>query len=298
VLFGVSIVVFLLVRLIPGDPATAQLGARATPALVQAARRRLRLDEPLWQQYVHYINGALHGDFGTSYFYQTPVFGLALARIPVTLELLGLASIMALLITFPAATLAAAHRGRTSDHVLRLTFTAALGVPSFWLGLILALYFGVRTHLFPVVGAGTGGVDRLYHLILPAFTIAVSMVPLLGRALRSSLIEVMQSDFVTTAQAAGLRRRFYLRSYLWRNSILPLITVYSVNFGWLIGGTVIVEEVFGLPGLGSLLINSITTRDYAIVQMVAAILAFFVILGNLFTDIAYTVADPRVELHR
>jgi len=298
VLLGVSLVVFLLVRLIPGDPATAQLGARATPALIQAARHRLHLDEPLWQQYLHYLGGAVHGDFGTSYFYQTSVFSLAMARVPLTLELIGLASLMALLMAFPIATLAAVRRGRAFDQLARLAFTAALGVPSFWLGLVLALYFGVRTRVFPVVGGGTGGLDTIYHLTLPAFTIAISMLPLLGRSLRSSLIDVLQSDFVLTARAARLRRRFYLQSYLWRNSILPLITVYSVNIGWLLGGTVIVEEIFGLPGLGSLLINSITTRDYAIIQVVTAILAVFVIASNLLTDITYMLVDPRVELHR
>jgi peptide/nickel transport system permease protein len=298
VLLGVSVVVFLLVRLIPGDPATAQLGARATPALVREARHRLHLDEPLWHQYLDYLRGAFHGDFGVSYFYGTSVWSLAIARLPITLELLGFASVLAALMTFPLATLAAAKRGRFADQVVRLGLTMALGVPSFWLGLVLALYLGVRTHLFPIVGTGSGGFDTVYHLTLPALTIAISMAPLLGRALRSSMIEVMQSDFVTTARASGLRPRFLIGSYIWRNSILPLITVYSVNLGWLIGGTVIVEQIFGIPGLGSLLINSISTRDYAIVQVVTALLAVFIIVGNLLTDLAYMVVDPRVQLHR
>ena len=294
VLFGVSVIVFLLVRLIPGDPVTAILAARATPQLIQEARQQLHLNEPLWQQYWDYMKGAVHGDFGVSFFYESSVWSLTVPRIPVTLELLGYASAMSLLVTFPIATLAAVKRGRWIDHLIRLVFTTALGIPSFWLGLLLALYLGVRVKLFPIVGAGSGGFDTLYHLTLPALTIALSMAPLQVRALRSSLIEVLTADYITTARACGLRRRFVVRSYLWRNSVLPLITVFGVNLGWLIGGTVIVEQVYSIPGLGSLLINSITTRDYAIIQLVTTVLAVFIIVANLATDLAYALFDPRV----
>jgi peptide/nickel transport system permease protein len=296
VLIGVSMVVFLLVRLIPGDPAQAMLGGRATPELLERARRQLHLNEPIWTQYYHYASGWLHGDFGVSFFYGSSVWSLTIPRIPVTLELLGYASLLGLAITFPVATVAALHRGTLVDHVIRLVFTTALGLPSFWLGIILALYFGVRVKIFPVAGTGSGGFDTIYHLTLPAITVALSMAPLLVRALRSSLIEVIESDFVVTGRACGLRTRYQLWSYMIRNAILPLITVYSINLGWLIGGTVIVEQVFAIPGVGSLLIGSIATRDYAIIQLVTVTLALFVLVVNLLTDIAYVVFDPRVEL--
>jgi peptide/nickel transport system permease protein len=296
VLIGVSVVVFLLVRLIPGDPATAVLGSRATPELIEQARSQLHLDEPLWKQYIDYLGGAVRGNFGVSYFYGASVWSITIPRIGVTLELIAYASILALLITFPVAILAAAKRGRAADQVVRATFTAALGIPSFWLALLLAQYFGVRLKLFPIAGEGSGGIDTVYHLTLPALTIAISMAPLLVRALRSSLIEVMGSEFVTTGKASGLKARFLVPSYMLRNSILPLITVFSINLGWLIGGTVIVESIFGIPGLGSLLINSITTRDYSIIQLVTLILALFVIFANLLTDLAYAFFDPRVDL--
>ena len=296
VLIGVSFVVFLLVRLIPGDPATAVLGSRATPELIKQARSQLNLDEPFWKQYLDYLTGALHGNFGVSYFYESSVWSITMPRVPVTLELIGYSSVLALLITFPVATLAALHRGRVLDQIIRVTFTAALGIPSFWLGLLLALYLGVRVKAFPIAGSGDGGLDTLYHLTLPALTIALSMAPLLVRALRSSLLEVMGSDFLTTGRASGLRGRFLLTSYMLRNSILPLITVFSINLGWLIGGTVIVEQIFSIPGIGSLLINSITTRDYSIIQLVTLLLALFVIVANLLTDLAYVFFDPRVEL--
>jgi peptide/nickel transport system permease protein len=296
VLIGVSFIVFLLVRLIPGDPATAVLGSRATPELIRQARSQLHLDEPFWKQYVDYLGGALHGNFGVSYFYESSVWSITIQRVPITLELIAYAAVIALVITFPLATLAAAHRGRPLDQGIRLLFTTALGIPSFWLGLLLALYLGVRVKAFPIAGSGSGGIDTIYHLTLPALTIAISIAPLLVRALRSSLIEVMAADYVTTGRASGLRRRFLLASYMLRNSVLPLITVFSINLGWLIGGTVIVEQIFAIPGLGSLLINSITTRDYSIIQLVTLILALFVIVANLLTDLAYVLFDPRVEL--
>lgn len=296
VLFGVSIVTFLLVRLIPGDPAVSMLGGRATPQLLRQARDQLHLNQPIWEQYYHYVGGWLHGEFGISFFYGSSVWDLTIPRIPVTLELVGYASVLALLIAVPLATIAALHRGGIVDQVVRLAFTTALGIPAFWLGLVLILIFGVWTKVFPVTGTGSGGLDTLYHLTLPSLTVAISLSPLLVRALRSSLIEVTTSDYVTTGRAMGLRRSYLLRSYLLRNSVLPLITVFSINLGFLIGGTVIIEEIFAIPGIGSLLIESIATRDYAIIQLITLILALFVLVTNLLTDLAYVAFDPRIEL--
>ena len=298
VLFGVSLIVFLLVRLIPGDPAISILGSRATPELVARVRDQLGLDLPMWQQYLNYLGNALHGDFGVSFFYQTDVSSLAGARIPLTLLLIGYSTLLALVFAVPFATLAATRRGGLVDQAIRLVFTTALSLPSFWLAIILSLLVGVRFRIFPIAGAGTGGLDTIWHLTLPAITIALSIAPILVRSLRSSLIEVLGSDYVVTGRAAGLRRSTLLWSYLLRNSLLPLVTILSINVGWLIGGTVIVEQIFGLPGLGSLLITSITTRDYSIIQVVTLILAFLVIAANLLTDLSYAALDPRVSLQR
>jgi peptide/nickel transport system permease protein len=296
VLFGVSIVVFLLVRLIPGDPAIAILGSRATPELVARVRDQLGLNLPMWQQYLNYLTSALRGDFGVSFFYQADVMPITLARIPVTLALIGYASAIALAVAIPFATIAAVRRGRLSDQLIRLFFTMTLGIPSFWLAIILALMLGVRLRLFPIAGAGSGGLDTVWHLTLPALSIALAMAPIFVRSLRSSLIEVLRADFVVTGRAAGLSSRTIIGSYVLRNGFLPLVTVVSVNVGWLIGGTVIVEQIFGLPGLGSLLINSITTRDYSIIQLVTLVLAGVVISVNLITDLLYASLDPRVSL--
>ena len=190
------------------------------------------------------------------------------------------------------------QRHRPIDQAIRLVFTTALGMPSFWLGILLALLLGLRLQVFPVGGAGDGGIDTLWHLTLPAFTIAVSMSPILVRSLRSALVGVLASDYVVTGRAMGLKARTLVYSYLLRNSILPVILVLSINIGWLLSGTVIVEQVFGLPGVGSLLVAAISTRDYGFIQLVALMFAVVVIVVNLLTDVAYTLIDPRVSLQR
>ena len=296
VLFGVSVVTFMLVRLIPGDPAIAMLGTRATPELIARVHDQLGLGLPLWQQYLNFLGAAARGDFGISFFYQTAVTDVTLPRVGVTLFLVIYATVISLVIAVPLAAIAASRRGRTTDHTIRLAATTSLGIPSFWLGIILLLVFSVHLRIFPIAGAGSGGLDTLWHLTLPAITIALAISPILVRSLRSSLIEVMRADFVVTGRAAGLRTWTIRAHYLMRNSLMPLIIVLSLNVGWLIGGTVVIEQVFAIPGLGSLLISSISTRDYAIIQLVTLILAIVVIAVNLVTDLAYAALDPRVSL--
>ena len=298
VLFGVSIVVFMLIRLIPGNPAIAILGEHATPELIARVQNQLGLNLPIWRQYLHFLGNAWRGDFGLSFFYRENVSTLTMERIPVTLTLICYAALIGLAISIPFATLAAVRRETTVDHAIRLVFTGTIGIPSFWLGIVLALLFSVKIRLFPLGGIGAGGLDAVWHLTLPALTIALHISPILVRALRSSLIEVLDSDYVTTGRAMGLRQVTLLVSYLLRNGLTPFISVLGLNVGWLIGGTIIIEQVFGIPGVGSLLITSILTRDYSIVQFVTLVLAFLVILVNLLTDLAYAVLDPRVSFQQ
>jgi peptide/nickel transport system permease protein len=298
VLFGVSIVAFMLIRLIPGNPALAILGERATPELVARVENQLGLNLPLWRQYVHFLGNAWRGEFGLSFFYGQNATTLTLERIPITLLLICYAAVIGLAIAVPFATLAAVRRETVVDHAIRLVFTATIGIPSFWLGIVLALLLSVKVRLFVLGGAGAGGLDTVWHLTLPALTIALHISPILVRALRSSLIEVLDSDYITTGRAMGLRPVMLLFSYLLRNGLTPFISVLGLNVGWLIGGTIIIEQVFGIPGVGSLLITSILTRDYSIVQFVTLMLAFLVILVNLLTDLAYAALDPRVSFQR
>ena len=295
VLFGVSIIVFLLIRLIPGNPAISILGERATPELVERVRNQLGLDLPIWRQYFHFLGNLSRGDFGASYFYKQEVSTLTLERIPITLTLIAYAALIGLVIAVPFATLAAIRRESPVDHAIRLVFTTVIGIPTFWMGIILAVLLSVKLRLLPLGGTGESRLDTLWHLTLPALTIGLHMSPILVRALRSSLIEVMSSDYVTTGVAMGLRPVTLLVSYLLRNGLTPFISVLGLNVGWLIGGTIIIEQVFGVPGVGSLLITSILTRDYSIIQFVALVLALLVILVNLLTDLTYALLDPRVS---
>ena len=295
VLFGVSIIVFLLIRLIPGNPAISILGERATPELVERVRNQLGLDLPIWRQYFHFLGNLSRGDFGASYFYKQEVSTLTLERIPITLTLIAYATVIGLVIAVPFATWAATRREGPVDHAIRLVFTGIVGIPTFWMGIILALLLSVRVRLLPLGGVGVNRLDTLWHLTLPALTIALHISPILVRCLRSSLIEVMSSDYVTTGVAMGLRPITRLVSYLLRNGLTPFISTLGLNVGWLIGGTIIIEQVFGVPGVGSLLITSILTRDYSIIQFVALVLAVLVILVNLLTDLTYALLDPRVS---
>jgi peptide/nickel transport system permease protein len=295
VLFGVSIVVFLLIRLIPGNPAISILGERATPELVERVKNQLGLDLPIWRQYLHFLGNASRLDFGPSYFYKQEVSTLTLERIPITLSLVAYAMVIGLVIAVPFGTWAATRREGPVDHAIRLVFTGVIGIPTFWMGILLALLLSVRWKLLPLGGVGASRLDTLWHLTLPALTIGIHISPILVRALRSSLIEVMSSDYVTTGVAMGLRPVTRLTSYVLRNGLTPLVSTVGLNIGWLIGGTIIIEQVFGVPGVGSLLITSILTRDYSIIQFVALVLAFLVIIVNLVTDLTYALLDPRVS---
>ena len=295
VLFGVSIVVFLLIRLIPGNPAISILGERATPELVERVKNQLGLDLPIWRQYLHFLGNASRLDFGPSYFYKQEVSTLTLERIPITLSLIAYAMAIGLVISVPFATWAAIRREGPADHVIRLVFTGVIGIPTFWMGIVLALLLSVKWKLLPLGGVGASRLDTLWHLTLPALTIGLHISPTLVRALRSSLIEVMSSDYVTTGVAMGLRPVTRLFSYILRNGLTPFVSTLGLNIGWLIGGTIIIEQVFGVPGVGSLLITSILTRDYSIIQFVALVLAFLVIIVNLLTDLTYALLDPRVS---
>jgi peptide/nickel transport system permease protein len=299
VLFGITLIVFFMLRLIPGDPAAQMLGSRAssmTQENLDRVRQQLGLDQPLPVQYVHFLAGIVRGDLGESFFFKEPVLPLVLDRVPTTLSLVLYASLLALLITFPAALIAALNKDRLGDHMVRALFLLTLGMPSFWLALMLMLAFSIHFKLFPISGSGEGIAGTMRALFLPALTIAVSMAPMLIRALRGSLIEVLESPHVDFARAKGLPYHVIMLRHVLRNSLISTITVLGVNMGWLIGGTVVVETVFAVPGLGGLMINAIFARDYPLVQAITLIFASLVVAINLLTDFGYALLDPRVTL--
>jgi peptide/nickel transport system permease protein len=294
--FGVTLLVFFLIHLVPGDPARTMLGTRATPERIDQLHQQWGLDEPLPVQYWRFLERLVQGDLGSSLFYSVPAGRLVLERLPVTLWLIGLGTLLSVVIAVPLATIAAARRDRPSDHVVRAVPLVGLGFPQFWIGIMLLLAFALNTgRAFPVGGYGEGFFGHLRSMFLPALTVALAISPILIRSLRASLLEVLESDFVATARSKGLPERRVLVRHALRNAVISMVTVLGVNIGFLVGGTLVVEQVFALPGLGQLMINSIFQRDFPLVQAVTLAFAVMVVLVYLTTDILHALLDPRVR---
>jgi peptide/nickel transport system permease protein len=293
---GVTILVFFLIHLVPGDPARTMLGNRATPERIAVLHEQWGLDDSLPVQYQRFLVRLLHGDLGSSLFYSVPAGELVVDRMPVTLWLIGLGTFFSILISVPLATLAAARRDRLSDHAIRAVPLVGLGFPQFWIGIMLLLAFALHAgRAFPVGGYGEGPLGHLRSMILPALTVALGISPILVRSLRAALLEVLESEYVTTARSKGLSERRVLVRHALRNAVVSTVSVLGVNIGFLVGGTLIVEQVFALPGLGQLMINSIFQRDFPVVQAVTLVFAILVVLVYLLTDIAHALLDPRVR---
>jgi len=296
VLFGISVITFVLIRSIPGDPARLLLGTRATPTALAKIRAQYGLDEPLWTQYLYFLQNLSQGEMGRSIVFKIGVLDLMANRILPTVLLVVGSVILSLLITVPLASLAARHRGRPLDHAIRLVSTAGLGLPAFWLGIMLIILLSVNLGLFPVAGFGDTWLDRLHHMVLPCLTVALALSAVLTRNLRASMIAEMASDQATAARARGLPERMIFRRHVLPNSLVPTINLLAVNIGWLIGGSVVVETVFSLPGLGQLLVRGIFARDYMVVQAIAMAFAVATVLINFLADVLTVAIDPRIRL--
>jgi peptide/nickel transport system permease protein len=296
VLFGITIVVFALLQLIPGDPATTILGVQARPESVAALRRELGLDRPLWEQYLRYMGNLVQFDLGNSIKFRVSVASLLPGRLEVSLALIAYATLLTVAITLPLGIVSALRKDGLFDQVTRGLLLLTLVMPAFWVGIIFLTYFSVKWKLFPVAGYGEGWREHLHHLFLPALTISLSIVPILVRSLRASILEAMGSDYVRTARAKGLRERAVVTAHVLRNALIPALTLLGLSVGYLLGGTVIVENVFSLPGAGKLLVEAIAARDYPLVQATTLVFAALVISINLLTDLIYTFLDPRVQL--
>ncbi|MCQ0986125.1 ABC transporter permease [Jiella marina] len=296
VLFGISIITFVLVRSIPGDPARILLGTRATPAALERIREQFGLNDPLWMQYLYFLKNLFNGEMGRSILYKVDVIGLIFERLEPTIVLVFGSVLVALAITIPLATIAARNRGGFLDQAVRVISTGGLGMPAFWLGIMLIILFSVRLDLFPVSGYGQTFLEKLHHMVLPCVTIALSLSAVLTRSLRASLLAEMQSDAAMAARARGLPENVVFRRHVLPNSLIPTLNLLAVNIGWLISGTVVVESVFAIPGMGQLLIRAIFTRDYMVVQGVAMLFAVASVLVNFLADIMTVTLDPRVKL--
>jgi peptide/nickel transport system permease protein len=292
----VTVLIFLLIKLLPGDPATAILGERASDEAVRALQQQWGLDRPLWQQYAIYMRNLFTGDLGQSLRYRTPVIDLLPRRATVTLFLVVYSMFLSILIAVPLALVAAVNRDRWPDQSVRGFITIPLASPAFWIGILLLIVFALKLGWFPASGYGDGLRGHLAHLFLPALTLSHAFTAVLTRNLRSSLIDVMNTTYVDFARAKGLDRRVVLFRHILRAALLPVVTLVGVRLSYAIGGSVVIETVFSLPGLGSWMVESIMARDYMVVQTLTLAFAFGAMFVNLTTDLIYPLLDPRVRM--
>jgi peptide/nickel transport system permease protein len=296
VLLVLAVLVFLMIRLIPGDPAVTLLGVEATADKVAALRQHLGLDQPLPVQFWIFLSGLAHGDLGTSFIVRVPVQQLVAERLPLTLFLVGYAMALAVLLTFPLAVLAALKRDSPFDQLVRGFTVAMMSTPGFWVGILLLILLGVKFAVFPVGGAGKTWGDRFYYLFLPALTLALGVSAVLIRNLRDAILTTLNAEHVVFARAKGLNRKLVLLKHVLRNALISTVTLFGLYIGFLIGGSVIIESVFALPGMGSMMVSAILGRDYQVVQGFTLVYAVLVSIVYLLTDITYSFVDPRITL--
>jgi ABC-type dipeptide/oligopeptide/nickel transport system permease component len=296
VIVGITVASFILIHLVPGDPIRIMLGGKATKEHIQEVNHELKLDRPLPVQYLTFVGGAAHGDLGESIILRRPVAQVVGERIGPSLFLLAYATLIGLVLAVPLGIVSALRRNRALDHGIRLLTLVAFAMPSFWLGLILIRKLSLDLGLFPVSGYGSGFVGHIRSLTLPSLTIGLFLTSMLVRSLRSSLIDVLGQEYIEAARARGLSELRVVLKHGLRNALIATLTVLAVNLGWLIGGAVVVEKVFDIPGLGQLLVDSIYTRDFPVLQGLTLVFGLIVIAINLLSDFGYAVIDPRVRL--
>ncbi|QIE56747.1 ABC transporter permease [Pikeienuella piscinae] len=294
VLLGVVVCVFLTIHLVPGDPVRIMMHGRISDEDVAAIYQQLGMDRPLIVQFFDFLRNAIVGDLGTSLIQKASVTTLVLEKLWPTLLLLSLSAVFSTLIAIPLSLLAAYHRDRWPDHAVRLGSIVGFAMPPYWIGLLLVLFFGIALNWFPIAGMGEGPVDNLYHMAMPALTISLFLGPVLIQSLRASMLDALTSEYVEVAMAKGLSDWQILTRHVLRNALIPVITVLAVNMSWLLSSAVVVEYVFGLPGLGSLLVRAVGYRDYPLIQGVSLIFAVIVIVINLLADLSYTLVDRRI----
>jgi peptide/nickel transport system permease protein len=300
VLFGLTVIVFLIMAMIPGDPATAILGSYATPENVARLNRDLGLDKPFLQQYFIWLTNLLHGDLGRSYTLNRPVLDEVMERFSATLILAGTSLVLCSLLGVLAGVAAAVRQFSWTDRIITFIVLVGISVPSFWLGLILILFFAVDLKWFPVSGmfAIYGGgdlLDLLHHLFLPAITLAMVATGVIARLTRTAMLEVLRQDFIRTARAKGVSERVVIYKHAFKAALVTVIPVIGIQAGFVLGGAVYIETVFQWPGIGSMLVKAISTRDLLLVQGGVLVVAAAYVLFNLIADLAQTIIDPRLR---
>ena len=297
VLFGISLVAFLLIHFVPGDPVRVMLGNRASDAQVAVLRARLGLDQPLPEQYVMFLWNAVRLDFGDSVALKAPINGLILGRAIPTLVLVVYSTLISLVVAVPLAILSAVKANRPPDHAIRVVMMITFAMPAFWLGLLLILVFALNLGWFPVSGLGKGLVPFIWSLTLPSVAIALGFAPIIIRTMRGSMLASMGADYAEAARARGLSEaRVLVGDTCSVPRSIATVTIVGVNVGFLLGGAVVIEKVFAIPGLGSLLVDSVAARDFPVVVALTVVFGVGVIVVNLLTDLANAAVDPRIRL--
>jgi peptide/nickel transport system permease protein len=303
VLIMVTLVIFFAMRLLPGDPLIIYVGqsqqfASLSEEGLEKLRHQFGLDKPIMVQYANWVYGVVRGDFGNSIFYTQPVGRLILERYPVTIHLGLLAFILSTILGILAGLLAAIRRGKWADRVVTPLTYIGITVPVFWLGILMIYTFGLKLHWLPIIGY-TSPLDDFWlstkQAIMPVICLSVGALAATARQMRSSMLEVIRQDYIRTAWSKGLRERLIIVRHALKNSLIPVITVLGLHVGWIFGGSVIVETVFSIPGIGYLMVTSIFCQDYAVVQSCTLIFAVMVIFANLIVDISYGWLDPRIK---
>lgn len=294
--FLVLLLVFIAMRILPGDPAIAALGDMATTEQLQLFREKMGLNDPLWLQFINFVKGVLTLDLGTSMMSNKSVVGLILYNLPYTIELTIVAMLMGLAAGVPLGVLAATHRNKLPDSGVRVFSLIGYAIPDFYLGALLLITFSLNLGWFPINGGGEGIVGRMYHVFLPALTLAFVKAAFIGRLTRTSLLEVLSKDYVRTARAKGAKENRVIYRHGLRNALLPLTTGLGLSTLATLSGSVAIEMVFNRPGIGKLLISAIAERDYAVIQGGIVVFAMFVVVINLLMDLLYIVVDPRIRM--
>lgn len=289
-LFGLTIILFVLLR-IGGDPVAHLVHPDATPEEIQQVREAYGFDRPWLEQYVRQVGLIVRGDFGDSYRFRSPAMPLVIERLPATLELALASIVIALIIAIPAGILSAVYQNSWLDVLVTIGSTLGRAMPNFWIGIMLILVVAVQLRWLPVSGR-----ESMAHLILPAITLGTSLATTIARLLRSSMLEIMRREFMTTARAKGLRFWTVILRHGLRNALVASVTVLGLQVAWLLGGSVIVEEVFAWPGIGRLMVRSVLLRDLTLVQAGVLVFALIVMVANLLVDIAYAFINPRIRV--
>ncbi len=299
VLLGISVAAFFLVRIIPGDTVTVLLGTHYTETQAEALRQRLGLDKPLWTQYFIWLGQVLRGDFGQSAYTGRPVLAVIFDRLPVTLQLAGMSILFAMIVGIPLGVISALHRRQIRGYAASFVGILGISVPGFWLGTILILAFSLKLGWLPsggFVGINVDPIDNLRHMVLPVLALGTAVAAVVVRMTRSSMLNILKQDYVRTARAKGASENKVVYRHALKNAMIPVITIIGLQAGYLIGGSVVIEQVFSLPGVGRLALQAIGNRDYALLQGVVLFVAVAFVVVNLVVDVLYALFDPRIRL--